>query len=339
MPLSNSSPRRPSWRTVLIVVLSAFGTMAGLQMFFEVRPAERQPHLQTEFYQRATAGATAIQRTIQEHLEVLYHLGTVYAAAARPLTREEFRDFTKGPLQRYAGVQALGWIPRIPSAELESYLAAALQDGITDFRLVERTPRRHVLPAARRDVYYPIFYLESLEGHGGALGLNLSGDPTYMDAMQKALNTTGVVASAWLTLTQDSLEHFGVLLFLPIYQSGQPHSTLEERRTHLQGFVMALLRLGPLITTSLQSVAIGTLGVQLADVTDAVSGYSLLLQFHASRVSTWTFLPRQHTQTEAIRAGSHSEVTFNVAGRTWSVLFYPLSEARLAPTWLAGVVS
>src|SRR5437588_12813905 len=81
-------------------------------------------------------------------------------------------------------------------------------------------------------------------------------------------------------------------------------------------------------------MALETIGLQLSDVTDAVSSYCLSLQLRASHVSSWTFLPRQSTAAEAIRAGVHWETAFNVAGRTWSVLFYPIAEAWLIHTWL-----
>jgi CHASE1-domain containing sensor protein len=307
--------------------------VGSFRLFFWVWEVQ-QRQAQDEFRQRAMAGATAIQRSVQEHLEVLYGLGSLYAAASRPVTRETFREFTKGPLQRYASVQALGWVPRVSAAKREVYLAAARQDGLVDFQIREWTPRRQMVQAPRRDVYYPIFYLEPLEGHTATLGLNLGWDPVYMDAMQKALNTEEAMASAWLSLAPDTAEQFSVLLFLPIYHSGVPHRTLEERRANLQGFVMALFRLGPLVEKSLQGVALETIGLQLSDVTDAVSSYGLSLQLRTSHVSSWTFLPRQSTAAEAMRAGLHWETTFNVAGRTWSVLFHPIAEARLIHTWL-----
>jgi CHASE1-domain containing sensor protein len=280
------------------------------------------------------AGAMAIQRRVQEHLEVLYGLGALYAAAPWPVTRHTFRKFTKGPLQRYASVQALGWVPRVSGAEQEAYLVTARQDGLADFQIREWTPRRQMIQAPRRDVYYPIFYLEPLEGYTAALGLNLGWDPVYMNAMQKALTTEEAMASAWLSLAPDTTEQFSVLLFLPIYHSGVPHRTLGERRANLQGFVMELFRLGPLVEQALQDMALEPIRLQLADVTDAVSSYSLSLQLRASHVSSWTFLPRQNTAAEAIQVGAHWETTFNVAGRTWSVLFAPIAAAWRTPTWL-----
>jgi CHASE1-domain containing sensor protein len=267
---------------------------------------------------------------MQEHLEVLYGLAALYAAAAQPLNlnREAFRELTKGPLQRYPGVQSLGWIPRVSEAEREAYVAAARNDGMSDFQITEWTPKMQTVRTARRDVYYPIFYIEPLEQHRAAVGFNLGSVPSYMEAMQKALSTEGAVASAWRSLAQDSGEHFGFLLFVPIYKNGVPHRTFEERRLHLQGFTMAMFRLDTLVERSLQGMPLGTIGIEIADVTDAASKYLLSLQLDASRVASFTFVPRQSAPTDAIRAGVHWETTFTIAGRTWSVLFHPTAEAR-----------
>src|SRR5262249_18236726 len=85
-----------------------------------------------------------------------------------------------------------------------------------------------------------------------------------------------------------------------------------------------------LVQQALQGLALGPIGLELADVTDASSKYLLALQLDASHVSSSTFLPRQSAPAEAIRAGMHWETTFNVAGRLWSMLFHPVSEAQQA---------
>ena len=103
---------------------------------------------------------------------MLYGLAALYATAAQPLSlnREAFRELTKGPLKRYPGMQSLGWIPRVSEAEREAYLAAARKDGISDFQITEWTPKMQTVRAARRDMYYPIFYIEPLEKSQGRCG-------------------------------------------------------------------------------------------------------------------------------------------------------------------------
>jgi CHASE1-domain containing sensor protein len=211
---------------------------------------------------------------------------------------------------------------------------------MADFEITEWTPRWQVVRAARRDVYYPIFYIAPLESQQAALGFNLGSVPAYMEAMQKALSTEEVTASAWYSLTQETGEQFGFLLFLPIYKSGMSHRTFEERRANLQGFTMAIFRLSTLVEKSLQGMELGQMGLELSDVTDAASRYLLSLQLSASHVASWTFVLRQSGKAEAIRAGIHWETNFNVAGRQWSVLLHPLAEAWDAYTWQAwGVLA
>jgi CHASE1-domain containing sensor protein len=234
-------------------------------------------------------------------------------------------------LKRYPGVQSLGWVPRIPEAEREAYLAAARKDGFSDFQITEWTPKMQMMRATRHDMYYPIFYIEPLEQHRAALGFNLGSVPSYMEAMQKALSTEEAVASAWRSLAQDTGEQFGFLLFVPVYKSGAPHRTFEERRTNLQGFTMAMFRLDILVEQALGGMALGPMGLELADVTDAASKYLLSLQLDAARVASYTFVPRQSANLEALRAGLHWETTFNIAGRTWSMLFHPKPDVR--PTY------
>ena len=265
-------------RMVAVVLILAFGITLSF-ILFQAR-GRAQASRQDEFRQRATMGATALQRSMQEHLEVLYGLAALYATAAQPLSlnRDAFRELTRGPLKRYPGVQALGWIPRVADAEREAYVAAARKDGPGDFQIVEWTPKMHTVRAARHDMYYPIFYIEPLEQHRAALGFNLGSVPLYLEAMQKGLSTEAAVASAWRSLAQDTGEQLGFLLFVPIYKAGMPHRTFEERRMHLQGFTMAMFRLDTLVEQSLQGLALGTMGLDLSDVTDAASKYLLSLQ-------------------------------------------------------------
>jgi CHASE1-domain containing sensor protein len=331
---SRATPRTQArWHTVAVILLLAVGVTLSCLLFVWVQRFE-QEKLQVEFRQRATAGATAIQRSVQEHLGVLYNLGA-FIASARPFNRETFRELTTGLLKRYPEVQGLGWVPRVTEAEREVFLAGAHKEGMADFEITEWTPRWQVVRAARRDVYYPIFYIAPMESQQAALGFNLGSVPAYMEAMQKALSTEEVTASAWYALTQETGEQFGFLLFFPIYKSGMLHRTFEERRASLQGFTMAIFRLSTLVEKPLQGLELGPIGLELSDVTDAASRYLLSLQLSASHVAAWTFLLRQSAKAEAIRAGTHWETNFNVAGRQWSVLFHPLSEAWHVYAWQA----
>lgn len=334
--MTSGEPPRTSgrWRMMALALFVVLGISLSFMLVraWKAEQANRQSH----FNHMAASGAATLQRSLQEYREVLYGISALFTASPQAFTREAFRELTKGPLRRYPGLEALGWVPRIPEAERAAYLAAARREGIADLQITEWTPQLQMARAMRRDIYYPTTYIEPLESHGAAVGFNLASVPAYMEAMQKAISSEEAVASAWRALAQDAGEQLGFLLFVPIYKSGKPHNTFEERRLTLQGFTMATIRLSTLVEKALQDVALHTIGLELSDVTDAASKSLLALQIDATRTSSWLFLPRQATKAEAIREDIHWETTFHVAGRTWSLLAYPLEsvpQATLGQSW------
>lgn len=332
-----SSRREARWHTVVASLVVIAGIVVSAGLFLWVHWFEQQ-QWQEAFRHRAAVGITAIQRSIQEHLGGLYRLGARTFAAAGPRQREAFLEATQDFLKRHPEVQGVGWVPRVIDAEREAFLASAQKEGMLGFDITEWTPKWQVVRASRHDVYYPIFYLASLDGQQAAVGFNLGSVPSYMDAMQKALSSEEVTASAWHALLQDSGEQFGFLVFFPVYKSTMPHRTYEERRSSLQGFLMAIVRLSTLVEQALRGLDVGPIGLELADVTDATSRHLLSFQLSDTHTSSWRFFLRQSAQTEAIRADTHREATFPVAGRQWSVLAYPLSGVPSAPIWQAWVV-
>lgn len=318
-------------RRHVVAIVLVLGTVLSLGTALRVQTVEGEKR-QADLNQRATAAVTALQRSVQGHVDILYNIGALYAASAA-VKRTEFREFTQGLLKRYPVVQALGWIPRVAEADRETYGTAARQDRLADFQMTERTPQGQVIRAARRDVYYPVFYVEPLASNLALLGFNLSSDPTHFETLQKALSTGEVTASPWINVAQDTSEQFGFFLFLPIYKNGMPHGTLEERRASLQGFVLAVIRLGILVERSLKGLAVGHMDLHLTDVTDAASRHMLYLQSRMSQTPLLAFALRQSAETERIRANVHWEAAFPVAGRRWSALVSPPPKALGALPW------
>jgi len=316
---------------VAVLLVLVLGTALSLLLALRVRAAA-ESYRQAEFSQRATAAAMALQRSVQIPIELLYSIAALYATSPA-VKRAEFREFTQGPLQRYADVQALGWIPRVAEAEPETYAVAARKDGIADFQMTEHTPQGQVVRAARRDVYYPLFYVEPLLSNPTLLGFNLGSDPAWLTALQKAISTGEIVASPWTNLAQDTGERFGVFLFLPVYKNGMPHSTWEERRASLQGFALVVTRLGILVERAVKGMALGDMDLRLTDVTDAASRHLLHLQLRLAQTPLLTFPARQGVETETMRAGVHWETAFPVAGRRWSALASPPHEASDTALW------
>ena len=61
----------------------------------------------------------------------------------------------------------------VPSSEREAYEAAVRTEGFSGFFISEIDDNGAMLPATGRDVYYPVSFVEPLEGNEAALGFDL----------------------------------------------------------------------------------------------------------------------------------------------------------------------
>ena len=144
-------------------------------------------------------------------------------------------------------MQALEWIPRVPEADRERFESAAKQDGFSEFQFIERAGDGRMTRAAGRPDYFPVYYLEPFAGNEAALGFDLGSSSTRLEALNRARDTGEMVATARITLVQETGNQFGFLIFVPIYRDGAPTGTITERRNNLEGFGLGVFRIGDLI--------------------------------------------------------------------------------------------
>ncbi len=88
---------------------------------------------------------------------------------------------------------------------------------------------------AQSDTYFPVYFVEPLEGNEAAVGFDLASNPTRLEALIQARDTGTPVATARITLVQETGRQFGFLIFVPVFGEGLSHDTVEERRRSLEG--------------------------------------------------------------------------------------------------------
>jgi len=254
--------------------------------------------------------AYAIEGRLEQNLETLQSLESFYAGSVQ-VERDAFRIFVTTALARHPEVQALEWIPRVPKDERLAYEHAARAEGYPAFHITERTVEGRIVRAEQREEYFPIYYVEPYAGNEIALGFDMASEPTRREALQQARDTAQMVATGRVTLVQETEQQSGALVFLPIYRNGVPHATLEERRTHLQGFGLLALRLGTWIQTALTDQPQQGIEFRVIDQTTPqaeqvlfVSSAQPEVPWDAARGLVWTS-------------------TYPVAGRQWVLQFRP----------------
>ena len=226
---TGKTPRQYS----LVLLSAALGIALSVVAFGLLLNFERD-EIREDFERAATDKASTLETTVAANVEAIEDIRSFYQAS-RLVERVEFRDFVAHELLEHPGIQALEWIPRVPASERAIYEEAARKDGFSEFRIVEREAQGSMMPAEFREVYYPVYYVEPYEGNEAALGFDLASNPVRMEALNKSRDTGQNVATARITLVQESEDQFGFLVFQPIYRNGFAVETLAQRRENLKG--------------------------------------------------------------------------------------------------------
>ncbi|NTV29948.1 MAG: response regulator [Candidatus Omnitrophica bacterium] len=233
------------WGTAGIVILIGLSLTAFA--FFKLRSASLDA-FETTFMQRAVGRANVVAGALEGQGRLMDGLRSLFMSSDE-VERAEFSYYARS-LIKGVPVQAVEWIPKVPDAERSTYEDRARRELGRDFFITEKVSDGKIVPAKKRDEYFPVYYLEPLFGNGAALGFDMASEPVRKAAMEKARDTGQAVATAPMGLVQQPGEMSGVLLFMPVYGKGAAPQNVEERRHDLRGFVLGVYNATEFLKTS-----------------------------------------------------------------------------------------
>ena len=294
--------------------LGAFTLLVGAGLavaaFLMIAASERQRRLRN-FADIAEARMLVVEREVASGLEASRSVAALYAAS-REVEREEFGTFVKSILSRFPSIQALAWAPRVPAGERAAIEEAARQAGYPGFQITEQRASGRMISAGARPEYFPIYFVEPSAGNQRKLGFDLASDPVRWAVMTKARDSGDVASTHPVMLVQDAGQERGFLAFTPIYQNGQSTNTPEERREHLLGFGVAVLRFAALVQQSLEGLRMQGVTLYVDPEPDQPGDHLVYVQ------ATDQWVPADAVTAETSR-GVWEAQTVVVAGRTWAI--------------------
>lgn len=192
--------------------------------------------------------ASQITRLIQErmsHYEVALRSG-VAAIHSNELQVDLFkwRKFseTLSIEERYPGINGIGVIYQLTQDELTPFLNEIKKER-SDFK---------IHPTHELNEYWPITYVEPIEGNEQAIGLDMAHESNRLSAAKKARDSGGVQITSPIILVQDAKHTPGFLFYIPYYKEISVPSSIEERRRTFIGLVYAPFIVEKLIKGALQ---------------------------------------------------------------------------------------
>jgi len=217
-----------------------------------------------EAFQRDTQKiARDTEVRLQTYFDMLLSIKGVFAVHDN-VTRLEFSRYVRelDLKRRYPGFQAIQFVRRVPSDQLEAYAARIRAD---DSLQSGGYPDYKVHPVSVRPEHYVIEYNEPMKGNENAFGLDLAALPPHFKALQLGKATGRVVATERITLVQDASGQPGFVARAPIYRRGASLLTEAERDAALIGFVAIVFRVNDLMAETIDSAVLQQLYVSIND--------------------------------------------------------------------------
>ncbi|MEO9966585.1 MAG: CHASE domain-containing protein [Reichenbachiella sp.] len=185
-----------------------------------------------------------IQSEIDRNLNSLYALRASYQTY-QGWTRAEFTNNARYYTSHIRSIQAIEWVPAVSAHERDSFETTTRKNGYPNFEIFTRVDGK-AQRAEVRPVYYPVYYIEPLEGNEAAFGFDPgNSSPTRQHTIQKAISTKNASGSDVITIIQKTTPHKAILVFVPIFN---------KNNIELDGLIEGVYLMNHLIESALADI-------------------------------------------------------------------------------------
>jgi PAS domain S-box-containing protein len=268
--------RRWQYLFAVSVLLVGIAFSAGLYIEFRNRDYARAQH---DFQRASRDRIFDIRRTLEFDILELTAARAFYVGSQR-VERDEFTAFVTPLIKGHPNIVSLQWVPRISESERPRFEDAANRDVHPLFQITQYDAGGRLIPAPRREEWFPVLCSEPDRGNPAVLGFDLGADNACREAMDRARDTGMLVSTTSMSLCPEAPERFGVRLFAPIYRKNVSLNSVQDRREHLDGFVVEVLRLDDVIAESLPDTTPVGLDLRIVDSTNP-HDEKLLCSYHS----------------------------------------------------------
>jgi signal transduction histidine kinase len=219
----------------------ALGAAASLILFAFVKDSiEKEAKLR--FERQASDAKYAIAARIQSYTDLMQGLRSLYGASY-PVTRAEFHRYVTSLdlADRYPGYWTFNFAEYVPHETKARFMAHVRKDSSVDPR---GYPKFAITPPGDRPDYYVLIYVEPMAGNESVFGLDISVNPAaanpraIAEALTRARDSGKLTSSGQLLHIVKGQERLTSLAIrLPVYRSGLPVETVEQRRAAYVGSV------------------------------------------------------------------------------------------------------
>ncbi len=146
---------------------------------------------------------------------------------------------------------ALIWAPLVRDGERDTFVATARHDGDANFDILDLTVSGKTAMAAARYEYLPVWLADTFGAARVTAGLDLLALPDRRRWAEQARDTAQPVAAPYTPVLSNIGTPSAYLLYVPVYATGRPPATLDERRSAFRGLIVGRFRILPLLAAAI----------------------------------------------------------------------------------------
>ena len=216
---------------------------AGMTANRETRDAKQQ------FNATAENNFMVVQNGVNEYVNKLRAVRALFDSSDAAVSRNAFAAFTRPLMLENAAISTLSWVPRVLNSERADFEREAVRQGLPDYHIKMMHADGITLSLSpERSEYYPVFYA-TVPKNSPLYGLDLRSEPPTLVEMEQARDHDQLGISGLRTLISAGGNQSGFLFSLPVYRSGPPPNSTEDRRRNLAGFVHGSVITGKMVET------------------------------------------------------------------------------------------
>jgi len=318
------------WPALLVALL---GILLSFGAFHAMR-TELKARQELEFKWLAHSRNRVLKKGIEEGLDSVLALYDLFRVSERVEDRS-FGLFAQGLLERFQGIHALAWVPRVSPAQGDLTPLAGGDNPSESGNGLTSGPGPADLSADRTD-RFPVLYLQPERDSGLRLGQDLGAQPQLRSLMERALTLGDMVVSGRIPLGRGDDPHYGFMALMPVFRPWLPLESDQQRWAALQGFVVGVFRIADIADTAM--ALLDPRGVELLVVDESAPAGEQLLDFYASRLNRAPAPAVTQWRGWDLDPAPRVTETFQVADRRWSITCSPTrqftTEAFVEGSWI-----
>lgn len=332
-----AKPRHLWQRRLTTVLVPLVLVLVGVVFIFLQASRWETERIRDEFDEQAAQLAHRLESQLAMYVQILSGLERFYAAS-NYVSRDEFHRFVAGHLQRHPNIQALTWLPAVQDTARASFEASVQAEGFPDFTIRERAHDGQLVPAARRPLYFPVTYINPVDGNESAMGFDVFSENTRRAALEKARDSGGPAATAPILLVQDNNALAATLIFQPVYRRDALLTDDDTRRDAVDGVLSLVLRFSDVIETDLKASIDADYDIALFDVTDPSRVASLYGKSPPPRVfSRDLIVTMAERQLKLVVATTPDYLAKHRGWQSWTMLAVGLFATSILGAFLLSV--